>query len=88
MVICMLETLTKEKTISLAKLGSAKAVLKDVARFVDRYGATYGYFFSVEMLEDLLEDLETSQPKFWAEIETSRASGRIAGAEIERELGL
>ncbi|MFH1713062.1 MAG: hypothetical protein ABH896_02645 [Candidatus Jacksonbacteria bacterium] len=84
----MLETLTKNHTVSLTSLGSAKNALKDIARFVDKNGATCGYFFSVEMLEDILEDMESMRPRFWAELESSRSSGRIPGREIEKELGI
>ena len=84
----MLQTLTKDKTIPITTLGPSAQSLNDIARFIDKTGATCGYFFSLEMLENLLEDIETSRPEFWAQLEQSRASGRISGKKIEKELGI
>jgi hypothetical protein len=84
----MLQTLTREKTIPITALGPSARSLNDIARFIDKKGATCGYFFSLEMLENLLEDIETSRPEFWAELEESRASGRVSGKKVEKELGI
>ena len=42
----------------------------------------------VESLEDLLESIEYSSPKFWKEIEASRRSGRVSSATVEKSLDL
>jgi hypothetical protein len=62
--------------------------LKGVLRIVDKEGNTYGLFLGREAMEELLEDLEYSQPEFWETIEKSRKSGRVSGEKVKKELGL
>ena len=85
----MFKTLTRNKVISLSSFRpEIKRSLKGVARFVDDRGATKGYFFDLEAWEDLIEDLETSNPMFLEEMDESIASGKVSGKKVRVELGL
>jgi len=85
----MNQLLLQEKLLPLATLPtSAQNKLKGVVRIVDSNSRTYGLFLDRNAMDELLEDIEYSSPKFWSGIKRSRKSGRVSGEQVKKELGL
>lgn len=90
MVSALLKGLTEEKIMLLRSPSSVKIALPltGIIRLVDSEGNTVGLILNKETLEELEEELESSNPNFLASLEESRRSGRVSGDKVKKKAGL
>lgn len=86
----VLKNLAEEEIVLLKNAKNFKLPISfhGILRIVDKTGGTVGVFLDKETLDDLEEDIESSNPSFIAALEESRSSGRVSGDSVKDKAGL
>ncbi len=87
----MTDLILKERIAKISEIKSNPGkMLRGFVRVVSNKKGllTKGFFFDKNTFEELLEEMEYTNPEFWKEIKLSRKSGRVSSKTIEKRLGL
>ncbi|MFH0948489.1 MAG: hypothetical protein V1833_05780 [Elusimicrobiota bacterium] len=90
MVTSFLSGLAEEKVVLLehSMISKLPFQLEGVVRFVNEKGKTMGILLDKNILDEIEEEMQSSNPEFLASLEKSRKSGKVSGKEVKRKLGL
>jgi hypothetical protein len=90
MNVPLLKGLSEEKVVLLKPKDVTKFhfLLNGIVRLVDGKGHTLGIVLDKEVMDEIEEEMEASDPDFLASLETSRRSGRVPGAEVKKKIGM
>ena len=89
-MVSLLKELADEKVVPLnpRQEHGLPFVINGIVKLVDKKGKLRGMVLDREAWEDVVEFMESSNPKFWEKIEKSRRSGRVSSKDIEARLGI
>lgn len=87
-MVSLLKGLSEERTMLADSSQELRSLfpLDGVVRLMDKKGNTLGLIIGKETLDDINEDIEASNPAFWASLDASRKSGRVSGEKVRRRI--